>query len=83
MFMTSFPPDYFPKAPPPNTTPLRVRVPVYEFWGAYNMHRLVTLRNLTSILSRAVYLICGTQHGRKMGVPLCKKHKTDIKGTKI
>lgn len=53
IFMTSSVPNYFPKAPPPNTITLRIKISTYEFWRDTNIQATALLQTLLDDIENA------------------------------
>lgn len=44
-FLTSYNPNYHPKAPPPNIIIWRSKVSTYEFWGNTNIQSITSTKS--------------------------------------
>ena len=59
ILITSSKPNYFSKAPPPNTITLGVRVSTHEFEGEKNIQSIAEVKWSSSVTEKLNYLECG------------------------
>lgn len=55
--MTSSNPNYFPKAPLPNTITLGGRVSIYDFWEDINIRSITRVKTISQRWSYKKYII--------------------------